>query len=164
MRNLSVPQIYFIPSCSSLRTNIILTAVIFCWICSLICKWHLDIKWLHCWKIWFCISYKTHSESNKHGCNEIQNQDLRIPLIFISIPHGAQEVWSLNQFTRMCSRENKRVAYSHIHTIFIFYILQILYVSLLIHNWLSNWTNFLGLPNWALVCSLRWDQREQIRL
>ena len=20
-----------------------------------------------CWKIWFCISYKTHSRSNKHG-------------------------------------------------------------------------------------------------
>ena len=74
----------------------------------------------NCWKIWFCISYKTHSGSNKHEstsfmrdnmqpwileqriesvpwCCEIQNQDLRIPLIFISIPHGAQEEWSLNQ-------------------------------------------------------------------
>ena len=59
-------------------------------------------------------------------------------------PHGAREVSSLNQFTRMCSRENKRITYTHIHTISIismiyFLILKIIYVSLLIHNWLSNW-------------------------
>ena len=46
---------------------------------------------LHSWEIAcnleFCIPW----------CSEIQNQDLRIPLIFISIPHGAQEVLFLNQ-------------------------------------------------------------------
>ena len=74
---------------------------------------------IKCWKIWFCISYKTHSGSNKHGsnsfkrdnmsswileqriesipwCSEIQNEDLRLPLINIPIPHGAREEWSLN--------------------------------------------------------------------
>ena len=50
-------------------------------------------------------------------CSEIQKQDLRKPLINIPIPHGTQDVWSLNQFTHMCSRENKKLAYTHIHTI-----------------------------------------------
>ena len=72
----------------------------------------------------------------------------------------AQEVWSLNQFTCMCSRENKRMAYTHIHTIFIhFHALQILYVSLLIFNWLFNWTSLLGHFNWVLVCGIEWYQK-----
>ena len=32
-----------------------------------------------------------------------------------------------------------------------------------IYNWLSNWANLLGLPNWALVCGLEWDQNRPIR-
>ena len=35
---------------------------------------------------------------------------------------------------------------------------EILYVSLLIYNWLSNWAGLLSLSNWALVCGLEWDQ------
>ena len=73
----------------------------------------------------------------------------------------AQEVWSFNQFTRMCSRENMKVAYTHIHTISI--LLKIMYLSLLIYNYLSNWASLLGHSNWALVCGLEWDQNGQIR-
>ena len=40
---------------------------------------------------------------------------------------------------------------------------EILYVSLLIYNWLSNWASLLGLPNWVLVCGLKWDQKGPIR-
>ena len=32
---------------------------------------------------------------------------------------------------------------------------EILYVSLLIFNWLSNWTSLLSHSNWALVCGVR---------
>ena len=46
----------------------------------------------------------------------------------------AQEVWSLNQFICMCSRENKRVDYTHIHTISFSY--KNLYVSQLITDYL----------------------------
>ena len=97
-------------------------------------------------------------------CCEIQNQNLRISLIFIPILHGTQEVWSLNQFTCMCQRDSKRIAYTHKHTISMIYIYKIQCFYLLIHNWLPNWASILGQPNWALVCGLRWDQREQIRL
>ena len=69
----------------------------------------------------------------------------------------AQEVWSLNQFICMCSKKNKRVTYTHIHTISFSY--KILYVSLLKYNWLSNWTSLSGHSNWALVCGLEWDQK-----
>ena len=113
-----------------------------------------------CWKIWFCISYKTHNGSNNRGSTIL----IERPLNLILIPHGAQETWSLNQFTCMCLKENKRAAYTHMHTISMIYVLKILYVSLFIHNWLSNWASLLGLPNRALVCGLRWNQREQIRL
>ena len=36
---------------------------------------------------------------------------------------------------------------------------EILYVSLIIYNCLSNWASHLGHPNWALVCGLEWDQK-----
>ena len=83
-----------------------------------------------CWKIWFCISYKTHNGSNNGGSTIL----IERPLNLILIPHGAQETWSLNQFTCMCLKENKRAAYTHMHTISMIYVLKILYVSLFIHN------------------------------
>ena len=36
---------------------------------------------------------------------------------------------------------------------------EILYVSLLIYNWLSNWASLLSHSNWVLVCGLEWDQK-----
>ena len=37
---------------------------------------------------------------------------------------------------------------------------EIMYVSLIIYNCLSNWASHLGHSNWALVCGLEWDQKE----
>ena len=92
----------------------------------------------NCWKIWFCISYKTHSGSNKHEstsfmrdnmqpwileqriesvpwCGEIQNKRLEVlgnNFNLHSNSTNIQEVWSLNQFPR----KNKREWLSLIHT------------------------------------------------
>ena len=38
-----------------------------------------------------------------------------------------------------------------------------LYASLLIYITDYNWAKLLGLPNWALVCGLEWDQKGPIR-
>ena len=107
-------------------------------LCRLYIGTWMNPRWAFCWKIWFCISYKTHNGSNKHRstsfkkdntqswilesriesvpwCNEIQKQNLRMPLINIPIPHYAWEVWSLNQFTCMRSRENKSVRLNFIN-------------------------------------------------
>ena len=67
--------------------------------------------------------------------NEIQNQRLEVLRNTFNLHSNftyAQEVWSFNQFICMCSKENKRVAYNHIHTISI--NLKIMYVSLLIYK------------------------------
>ena len=38
-----------------------------------------------------------------------------------------------------------------------------MFLSFYIYNWLSNWASLLGLPNWALLCGLEWDQKGPIR-
>ena len=63
-------------------------------------------------------------------CGEIQNQRLKVLGNTFNLHSNstcAQEVWSLIQFISMCSRENKRVAYTRIHTVSFSY--KILYVS-----------------------------------
>ena len=57
--------------------------------------------------------------------------------------------------------ENKSVAYTYIHTIS--FLMKnsyyILYVSLIVLNWISNLTSLLGHSNWALVYGLEWDHK-----
>ena len=92
-------------------------------------------------------------------CSVIQKQRLEILGNTLNLHYNstcAQEVWSLNQFIFMCSRENKRVAYTHIHIISFSY--KILYVSLLITDYLIKLA-FLGHSNWDLVYDLEWDQK-----
>ena len=57
----------------------------------------------------------------------------------------AQKVWSLNQFICMCLRENKRVTYTHIHTIFYSITKFYMFLSLYITNYLT------GLAFWAIL-------------
>ena len=76
------------------------------------------------------------------------------------VKFGTPLVWSLNQFICMCSRENKRVVYTHIHTIS-FYC-KILYVFFLITDYL------IGLAFWAITIGIQYmawsgTKREQIR-
>ena len=139
-------------------------------------------------KIWFCIPYKTHCGSDKHGsisfmidnmhyvilriwedsvpwCGEIQNKRLEVlgnNLIFTPIPLYAQEVWSLNQFLR---ENNRVVSLAHTHHFTTMILLKIIFCMFLpfITNWLSNWAGLLGLSNWVLVCGLEWDQKGPIK-
>ena len=138
-----------------------------------------DTNWR---KIWFCIPYKTHSGSNKHGsisfmidnmhyvilriweqdapwCSEIQNKRLEVLGNTFNLHSNstyAQEVWSLNQFICMCFKENKRVSYTHTQTISFSY--KILFVSLLITDYLIRlaFRPFqLGFSMWLGVESIR---------
>ena len=83
------------------------------------------------------------------GVMKFKTKDLKYLgtlLIFIPNPLDAQEVWSLNQFICVCSRENKKVSNTHIQTISFYYIN--LYVSLLITNYLigpASWANSIRL-------------------
>ena len=83
------------------------------------------------------VSFRIREQECVPWCGEIQNQRLEVlenTLNLYSNFTYAQEVWSLNQFICMCSRENNKVAYTHIHTISLSY--KILYVSLLITDYL----------------------------
>ena len=71
----------------------------------------------------------------------------------------AQEVWSLNQFLWIYSRENKRVSNPHIQIISYFFFFYKNYVCFSPYNWLSNWASLLCISNWALACGLEWDQK-----
>ena len=91
------------------------------------------------------VKFKTKQESVR-WYSEIHNQRLKVLGNTLNLHYNsthAQEVWSLNQFICMCSRENKRVAYTHIHIISFSY--KILYVSLLITDYL------IGLAFWAIL-------------
>jgi len=35
-----------------------------------------EVLYKRCWKIWFCISHKTHSGSNKHGSTSIMKDNM----------------------------------------------------------------------------------------
>ena len=88
-----------------------------------------------CWKNMVCISYKTYIAENLTDLlhsqlitctmkiSEFKNMRAYLGVVKLNTFNlnfnstFAQEVWSLNQFTCMCLRENKRVTYTHIHTI-----------------------------------------------
>ena len=83
----------------------------------------------------YYVNFRIYEQESISWCDEIQNQRLEVfgnTFNLHSNSTFAQEVWSLNQFIRMCSRENKRVVYTYIHTISFYY--KILCVSLLIYN------------------------------
>ena len=83
------------------------------------------------------------------GVMKFKTKDLKYSgtlLIFIPNPLDAQEVWSLNQFRCVCSRENKRVSNTLIKTISFSY--KILYVSLFIIDYL------IGLAFWVIPIGL----------
>ena len=102
----------------------------------------------------YYVNFRIQEQESVPWCGEIQNQRLEVLGNTLNIHSNftyAQEVWSLNQFICICSRENKKVAYTHIHIISFFY--KILYASLLITDYL------IGLAFWALICGLEWDQK-----
>ena len=68
----------------------------------------------------YYVNSRIYEQESVFWFDEIQNQRLEVfgnTLNIHSNSTYAQEVWSFNQFLCMCSRENKRVAYTHIHTI-----------------------------------------------
>ena len=95
------------------------------------------------------VNFRIYEQESVPWCGEFQNKDykyLRTLLIFTPIPLDIQEVWSLNYFIYMCSRENKRVSNTHIQTISFSY--KILYVFLFITDYL------IGLIFWAIPIGL----------
>ena len=92
-------------------------------------------------------------------CGKIQNQRLEVLGKTLNLHSNftcTQEVWSLNRFICICSRENKTVAYTHIQNHFIPLQNSVCFFP---YNWLSNWASLLGHFNWVLVCGLEWDQK-----
>ena len=112
------------------------------------------------------VNFKIQEQESVPWCNEIQNQRLEVLRNTLNLHSNstcAQEVWSLNQYICMCSGENKRVAYTYIHTIFSrwhthHFILLQNFICFSPYNWLSNCASLLDHSNWALVCGLQWDQ------
>ena len=111
----------------------------------------------------YYVNFKIQEQESVPWCSEIQNQRLEVLGNTFNLHSNstcAQEMWSLNQFVCMCSRENKRMTYTHIHTISFSY--KIIYVYLLITDYL------IGLAFQAIPIGLQYvawsrTKREQIR-
>ena len=72
-------------------------------------------------------------------CGKIQNQRLEVLRNTFNLHSNSncvQEVRSLNQFICICSKKNKRVAYTHIHTILFSLIKFCMFFSLNISDYL----------------------------
>ena len=97
----------------------------------------------------YCVNFRIKEYESVPWCGEIQNQRSEVLGNTFNLHSNstcAQEVWSLNQFICVYSRENKRVSNTHIQTISFSY--KILNVSLLIANCL------IGLAFWAIPIGL----------
>ena len=111
----------------------------------------------------YYVNFRIQEQESVTWCSEIQNQRLEVLGNTFNLHSNstcAQEMWSLNQFVCMCSRENKRVVYTHIHTILFSY--KIPYVSLVITDYL------IELAFWTILIELQYvawsgTKREQIR-
>ena len=142
-----------------------------------------------CRKIWFCIPYKTHSGSNKHGsilfmidnihyvilriweqdsvpwCGEIQNKRLEVLGNTFNL-HFNSTLRPRSVVSQSVSKGELSSGFTRTYTpLHSNDSLKINFCMFLpfITNWLSNWAGLLGLSNWALMCGLEWDQKRPIR-
>ena len=141
-----------------------------------------------CRKIWFCIPYKTHSGSNKHGsilfmidnihyvilriweqdsvpwCGEIQNKRLEVLGNTFNL-YSNSTFRPRSVVSQLVSKGELSSGFTRIYTpLHNNDSLKINFYMFLpfITNWLSHWAGLLGLSNWALMCGLEWDQKGPI--
>ena len=127
-----------------------------------------DTNWR---KIWFCIPYKTHSGSNKHGsisfmidnmhymilriweqdsvpwCGEIQNKRLEVLGNTFNL-HSNSTLRPRSVFSQSVSKRKLSSGFTRTYTPLHnddFLKIKFLYVSPFITNWLSNWAFPIGL-------------------
>ena len=95
------------------------------------------------------VNFRIQEQESVSWCGEIQNKKLEVLGNTFNLHSNStcvQEVWSLNQFICLCSWENKRVPNTHLQIISFSY--KILYVSLLINNYL------IRLVFWAITIGI----------